>query len=125
MKQRSIESISMNADDYDEQSALASYISVHRGIFMTDEEQERLLAVRRQLVGTRTTASNRGRASKKLKKLEIEQVAKLRQVQHDIRSRIQQDIWAGRIEINRCPACSRIVRTHLAKQCLWCGHDWH
>jgi hypothetical protein len=27
--------------------------------------------------------------------------------------------------INRCPACSRIVRTPKARQCFWCGHDWH
>ena len=115
----------MSPDEYDEQAALASYISVHRGVFMTDEEQERLLAVQRQLVETSATISNRGGASKKLKKLEVEQTELVRQVQKDILSRIQQDIWAGRIEINRCPACSRIVRTHLAKQCLWCGHDWH
>jgi len=27
--------------------------------------------------------------------------------------------------LNRCPKCSRIVRTPKAKQCLWCFHDWH
>jgi hypothetical protein len=27
--------------------------------------------------------------------------------------------------INRCPRCHRIVRTPKAKQCFWCGHDWH
>ncbi len=27
--------------------------------------------------------------------------------------------------INRCPACSRIVRSPVARQCLWCKHDWH
>lgn len=32
---------------------------------------------------------------------------------------------SGKRSINRCPRCSRIVRTALAKQCLWCGHDWH
>lgn len=25
----------------------------------------------------------------------------------------------------RCPECKRIVRTPEAKQCLWCGADWH
>lgn len=29
------------------------------------------------------------------------------------------------IPINRCPACSRVVRTPIAKQCMWCKHDWH
>lgn len=29
------------------------------------------------------------------------------------------------VVVNRCPSCSRIVATPRAKQCLWCGHDWH
>ena len=28
------------------------------------------------------------------------------------------------VEINRCPACDRVVRTPVARLCLWCGHDW-
>lgn len=27
--------------------------------------------------------------------------------------------------VNRCPNCQRIVRTPKAKQCFWCGSDWH
>jgi hypothetical protein len=27
--------------------------------------------------------------------------------------------------INRCPACSRVLRTPRARQCLWCSHSWH
>lgn len=27
--------------------------------------------------------------------------------------------------INRCPKCRRVVRTPQARQCFWCGHDWH
>lgn len=27
--------------------------------------------------------------------------------------------------VNRCPACTRVVRAPEASQCLWCGHDWH
>lgn len=26
---------------------------------------------------------------------------------------------------NRCPDCNRLARTPSAKQCLWCGCDWH
>ena len=32
---------------------------------------------------------------------------------------------AGKIFINRCSRCNRIVRTPKAKQCLWCENDWH
>jgi hypothetical protein len=27
--------------------------------------------------------------------------------------------------VNRCPRCSRVVRTPQARQCFWCGCDWH
>ena len=27
--------------------------------------------------------------------------------------------------VNRCRSCGRIVATPRAKQCLWCGNDWH
>jgi hypothetical protein len=29
------------------------------------------------------------------------------------------------IRENRCDKCHRLARTPIAKQCLWCGHDWH
>ena len=32
---------------------------------------------------------------------------------------------AAEVFVNRCPRCNRIVRTPKARQCLWCGHDWH
>jgi hypothetical protein len=27
--------------------------------------------------------------------------------------------------VNRCPECNRVLRTPRARQCFWCGHDWH
>ncbi|MBX3449942.1 MAG: hypothetical protein KF777_10305 [Planctomycetaceae bacterium] len=27
--------------------------------------------------------------------------------------------------VNRCSKCQCIVATPRAKQCLWCGYDWH
>jgi hypothetical protein len=32
---------------------------------------------------------------------------------------------ADKVTINRCSRCQRIVATPLARQCLWCGLDWH
>jgi hypothetical protein len=32
--------------------------------------------------------------------------------------------WGDEI-INRCPRCRRVVRTPEARQCFWCGYDWH
>lgn len=41
-----------------------------------------------------------------------------------VRKRIVKEC-ADQIVVNRCPSCSRIVATPKARQCLWCGHDWH
>jgi hypothetical protein len=27
--------------------------------------------------------------------------------------------------VNRCPRCNRVLRTPKARQCFWCGVDWH
>ena len=32
---------------------------------------------------------------------------------------------AGGVFVNRCPRCGRVVRTARARQCFWCGFDWH
>jgi hypothetical protein len=32
---------------------------------------------------------------------------------------------SSKIDLDRCQKCSRIVATPRARQCLWCGHDWH
>lgn len=29
------------------------------------------------------------------------------------------------IVLNKCPKCGRLARTPYAKQCRFCGHDWH
>jgi hypothetical protein len=29
------------------------------------------------------------------------------------------------VVVKRCPACQRVLRTPLAKQCFWCGESWH
>ena len=30
-----------------------------------------------------------------------------------------------KVRLNFCPNCRRLARTPLAKQCRFCGHDWH
>lgn len=29
------------------------------------------------------------------------------------------------IKYNTCPECNKLTRTPKAKQCRFCGHDWH
>ncbi|MBO3697304.1 hypothetical protein [Roseivirga sp. E12] len=30
-----------------------------------------------------------------------------------------------KVFINNCPKCRKLARTPQAKQCRFCGHDWH
>lgn len=32
---------------------------------------------------------------------------------------------ADDVFVNRCAECCKIVTSPEARQCLWCGHDWH
>ncbi|GMT98672.1 hypothetical protein KH5H1_27910 [Corallococcus caeni] len=32
---------------------------------------------------------------------------------------------ADTVFIHRCERCRSILATPRARQCLWCGHDWH
>jgi hypothetical protein len=46
---------------------------------------------------------------------------------------LQERLWqkvlvcfrTSKLLVNRCPKCNRVVRTPRARQCLWCGNDWH
>jgi hypothetical protein len=39
-------------------------------------------------------------------------------------SRILKDHGAALV-FNRCPRCKGLARTPTARQCRFCGHDWH
>jgi hypothetical protein len=44
------------------------------------------------------------------------------------RRRVRDRLLAERgseVFVNRCPRCARVVRTPQARQCFWCGFDWH
>ena len=33
--------------------------------------------------------------------------------------------YADKLTFNRCPRCQGLARTPTARQCRFCGHDWH
>jgi DNA-binding winged helix-turn-helix (wHTH) protein len=33
--------------------------------------------------------------------------------------------YSERLKLNRCPSCARVARTPTARQCRFCGCDWH
>ncbi|MGC4006447.1 MAG: hypothetical protein QM811_26315 [Pirellulales bacterium] len=41
-----------------------------------------------------------------------------------VRDRLLADL-EDPIVIHRCGRCRKVLRTPLARQCLWCGYDWH
>ena len=47
-----------------------------------------------------------------------------RQFQLTTAARILRDS-ADEVFFNRCPVCGELARTPTAKQCRYCGHDWH
>ncbi|MCI0639926.1 MAG: hypothetical protein L0Y72_19305 [Gemmataceae bacterium] len=42
-----------------------------------------------------------------------------------VEPRIRDALSSGSLKVNRCPRCAKISRTPMARQCFWCGHDWH
>lgn len=42
----------------------------------------------------------------------------------NVAKRIMED-YPDKIFLNRCPECNALARTPNAKQCRFCGHNWH
>jgi hypothetical protein len=118
----------MNDAEYDDGKVLDDYITTSFQSLMTElESKVYVMALKRQKAECGGAAADRlpkwiADAGAEVAALSSEgiQVVKTR-----IRERMLRDLDQGQIFINRCPNCSRIVRTPLARQCLWCGHDWH
>lgn len=113
---------------YNEESALAEYITTNFSNLMTDFESKVY-----RLAMQRAKAEGEGPAAYRLPKwikdagpqVAVASEVGFAVVSKQITDRILREIDNGQIVINRCPACCKIVRTPLARQCLWCGFDWH
>ncbi len=113
--------------DYDDERALSDYVSQHwRNLLPEDErlqydaEQNRMFTALAPL-----TQADLNCLTESEQRLSDAAWAKNKVVMDGLRQRVWQLIMTGAITVNRCSQCSRIVRTPKAKQCLWCGHDWH
>jgi hypothetical protein len=119
--------------EYDEEDVLARYLFRHASRYMTDVE---LRADRSAVVEMKAEWNEQRGSTSSARTLREEfghgddpavdaalvdgyKAFRLRVV---LRLLSEQEVVAM---INRCPACGRIVRTPRARQCLWCGHDWH
>ncbi len=116
----------MDSNAYNDDQAVTEYLSKNFHDLMTDVEKRSLY------LATKREKAEHGSAHRLPSWLAAEtddiiqaSLAGYEVLFQQIRERILRDYRAGRLIINRCPECSRIVRTPFAKQCLWCGHDWH
>jgi hypothetical protein len=119
-----------NLDDYDDQLELTSYIW-HNYPHLFNEAEN---LAGRTLLGE-AKAANCGSEQMRRKLLEklshrgLEEVDQLLS-DGEVAFRIAAAARVlathpDEVFVNRCSKCQCIVATPRAKQCLWCGYDWH
>ena len=113
----------MNDDSYDEAEVLKRYLAIRVKFLMTEFERRSLyLAIKREKAKADESSADRLPRWLAQETEEVRQASLAGQVA--IRRAIEDRIYREH-GVNRCPQCHRIVRTPLARQCRWCGHDWH
>jgi hypothetical protein len=123
------------ASDYDESQQLYRYVSFNRREFLTPIErraqglailrEKALHSVESPAIRERLLAEYDAEVDEQVLQLIGDNLDSVRAFQQRIADRIEAEVANGRLTPNRCPACNRIVKTPQARQCLWCGHDWH
>jgi hypothetical protein len=116
--------------EYDEDRELTRYIWNHYGRLMTEFEWR---VGRASLGRAKAAASRSPEMAEALNRLwgavgEPEVEAALADGPETFRRRVRDRLLAERgaeVFVNRCPRCGRVVRTPRARQCFWCGFDWH
>ena len=123
---------------YDEPEELRQYMLRNWNQFMTPLERRanRLAALREKARYSGPHSASDGVRRKLLALFEADvdddirrligdSLDDVRAFQRRVAVRINAELVARELQPNRCPACNRIVKTPEARQCLWCGHDWH
>jgi hypothetical protein len=111
--------------EYDEDRELTRYVWDYFSNRMTDFERQVGLAI----IG-RQKAANAGADAAHLLAVrwgrtdDPEINAALADGSEEFRRRVCSRVLAE-VFVNRCPRCNRVVRTPQARQCFWCGFDWH
>ena len=122
------------AAEYDELQALYQYLAFDKKTDMTPVElRADWLGLRREKAMLSTGPDGWGpflrkseaEAGNEAVSLLGDDLAGVIAFRRRVAQRIKDDELKGRLTLNRCPKCRRIPRTPNARQCLWCGHDWH
>ena len=117
----------MNAAKYDETAALERYLEQIE-FLMTDFEVRSLcLAIKRDKAEASESARDKlpRWLAEETEEVQQASLACPKDVRKRIKERIEMDLRDGSLLLNRCRKCQRIARAPLAKQCFWCGCDWH
>lgn len=121
-------------ESYDESDVLVDYIYSSQETLMTEDERLALdvFMVRLQAkglsdVGNQQAADQLLADSGQLDNAAVNQLLEGGDFafQQRVVDRVLHAEALGELVINRCPSCGKIVRSPLARQCLWCDHDWH
>jgi len=121
----------VNDESYNEESELWKYIGRWYNHLFTEDERFGPTAQRlRELVPDASPSDIKAilteRHGGKGESLPV-----VRQLQHEVDKLTRRTMdricreHTDELFINRCPECGRIVVSPTAKQCLWCGNDWH
>jgi hypothetical protein len=115
--------------EYDDEQALIRYVWDFYGNLMTEFEQRvgwAYWAERKAAIGHQAMANlilrRRGITG------DPEAQAALADGVEAFRRRVCQRVLAengAEVYVNRCASCGRVARTPKARQCEWCGFDWH
>ena len=117
--------------EYDEDTEMTRYIWDNYSQLMTDFERRVGLAI---LGRTKAAASKNHPHSARIlderwgRKGDSDIDAALAEGAEAFRRRVANRILTEHqdaVIMNRCPSCGRIARTPQARQCFWCGLDWH
>jgi hypothetical protein len=117
---------------YEEDAILTDYVLAHYSHLCDDAESQVLRAFALERKAARMQEDNEALASefrRKWVRVTSPQVARALEAGEEasrrgVRDRLLKE-HGREIVVNRCPRCHRVVRTPMARQCLWCGHDWH
>ena len=113
---------------YDDGQELYRYLTEHLSSMLTDQERR----IARAFLGEAKAANSSENMAAMLRKNMCSPDDKTvqswlrtgrRPFAATVLARLEQDDPTFRV--NRCAECQCIVATPVARQCFWCGHDWH
>jgi hypothetical protein len=111
-------------DDYDDEKALDAYIARNVSHYLNEPEL-RGYWLSRKVEAMRHNAEYAPLYQEMVAREPQEVVETVKRGSAAIYDEVKDRFLTGQLQANRCPKCNRIVRTPHARQCLWCGHDWH